>query len=578
MLQGLTIRGIKVSRSEIFQSAFRALNYQCVVLGISGSAQHAIDDSPDGLSFELIAEDGRAVRCTLVAGAGLGPHDIGEASIQEKCGLTAIHARAKGGMYPLGVDFVSTLAACLSLQGAFAALIAMQPGAPPRRISASLVSSALFVMAPSVTVAHAEAKSGRQTDDIRPHAQLTSLDGIPFELESLRPEPWLAFWSALGVERRIAGRGWTDFLFRFARATAPLPDDLVRAAASRPLRELVELARATQISVCPLRSIGDRAADADARHMLQTGPWGFTEGADAPPHSRQHAAADPSQPLSRFLILESCRRIQGPFAGRILAALGAEVLRIQSSQGDPQQDLPPLINGQSARFRALNYGKSAMTVDFANARDRQALDERLRNADAFLHNMAAGKSAKYGFDFGNINRKSPGIVYVHAGAWGSNDRPDLTGTDYMVQAYSGIADRIGNTCSRPGGTMFTILDLLGGVVAAQAVLAGLLRRSLHGRGCNINTSLLDAATLLTSELLSDALAARDGPSSDQATQPTARVPVPVGSLGDNTDQLLKAISASGFDHRFTNSGGVFHLSPWVFDFNEVEKDLACGRY
>ena len=160
--------------------------------------------------------------------------------------------------------------------------------------------------------------------------------------------------------------------------------------------------------------------------------------------------------------------------------------------------MPPCVDGVSVRFDALNRHKQVRELDIKSRAGRDELFERVRDADVFLHNWAPGKAAELGLDSADLTRINPALVYAYAGGWG-HDRPGepLPGTDFMVQAWSGVGEQIGQASATPGGSLFTVLDVLGGVVAAQGVSAALLHRALSGQGARVDSSLLGAANLLT---------------------------------------------------------------------------------
>src|SRR5690606_29461665 len=97
------------------------------------------------------------------------------------------------------------------------------------------------------------------------------------------------------------------------------------------------------------------------------------------------------------------------------------------------------------------------------------------------------------------------LIYASASGWFTNNEgissqsPSLPGTDFMVQAYSGVAHKISRACGTRGGTLFTALDVLGGIIAAQGITAALLNRQLSHAGAKVTSSLLGAAILLCSD-------------------------------------------------------------------------------
>jgi crotonobetainyl-CoA:carnitine CoA-transferase CaiB-like acyl-CoA transferase len=127
--------------------------------------------------------------------------------------------------------------------------------------------------------------------------------------------------------------------------------------------------------------------------------------------------------------------------------------------------------------------------------------DAVAQADVFLHNWAPGKAAKLGLGHDRLAAINPRLVCAHASGWGdslgANPPP---GTDFMVQAYAGLADHLTPAGEAPAGSLMTVLDVLGGLVAASGVLAGLLGRERDGRGRRVRSSLLCAAALLQAQL------------------------------------------------------------------------------
>lgn len=453
------------------------------------------------------------VACEIHAGALLqaasdGSIDL-ESWAQAVSGLMSVHGRASGRAQPLGLPYVSTVCAALALQAGMAQALVRLDGAPARRCQVSMMGAALlcvgqYLAGATTAEAPEQLLPGCNPPDQRP--PYVSQDGIRFELETLDAAPWRAFWQALGVEGELAGRGWHGFLLRYAKAIAPQPPQLMHTLASLPYAQIAAVAQECGVAICPLRSLRERAQDADARHLWQQGPWAFTGGVALPAPAGRAAALPQTQsthgdlhqaqlPLAGLTLVESCRRIQGPLAGHLLAMLGMQVIRIEPPGGDPLRGMPPMADGVSARFDALNRLKSVQEIDIKSAAGRTAVAALAQGADVFLHNWAPGKAQEMQLDAADLARHNPALVYAYAGGWGVGD-PGLPGTDFMAQAWSGVASRIGAASGTPGGSLFTVLDVLGGVIAAQGICAALLARRLHGRALQVETSLLGAASLL----------------------------------------------------------------------------------
>jgi crotonobetainyl-CoA:carnitine CoA-transferase CaiB-like acyl-CoA transferase len=151
----------------------------------------------------------------------------------------------------------------------------------------------------------------------------------------------------------------------------------------------------------------------------------------------------------------------------------------------------------SARFAALNHGKETLEADLATASGRAAVRELAASADVFLHSLAPGKDVRLGLDAEALATARPGLVHAAASGWGDarGQRPPI-GTDFPVQAWSGLAALVTPPGLAPAPSLLTLTDVLGGVVCAEGAVAGLLAARLTGRGGAVSSSLLSAARLL----------------------------------------------------------------------------------
>ncbi|NJP67817.1 CoA transferase, partial [Streptomyces spiramenti] len=207
--------------------------------------------------------------------------------------------------------------------------------------------------------------------------------------------------------------------------------------------------------------------------------------------------APPAGPLVGVVVLEVGRRIQGPLAAHLLWQLGAEVVRIEPPGGDPMRGAPPLCGEQAAVWLAFNHGKSAVEIDLKRASGRRELIGLVRDADVLLHNWAPATALRLGLESASLHRVNPTLVHAHTSGWSDAVPDPPLATDYMVQAHSGLADALrADPAEPPRPTLLTVLDSLGGMLGAEAAVAGLLHRRLTGRGSAVESSLLSAARLL----------------------------------------------------------------------------------
>lgn len=454
------------------------------------------------LSAKLILNaPGGAAACRIDGWPNAQAGDATELTAQAVCGLMSVHGRANRRALPLGVDYVSHLTAVLALQGMAATALAQRRGMALSSTTVSLGASALLAVGQYLAGATAPEGPERllpgHAFETRP--PFLSADGVIFEIEALDAPLWQRFWRAVGAADADIAAGWLPFMLRYAQAIAPVPAALGRALATLPFARIVAIGRETGMVVSAVRTLDERAADPDARELWTRGPWQFETLASSPAAWK---SPDRPLPLAGLRVIESCRRIQGPLAGHLLAQLGAEVIRIEPPGGDPLRGMPPMAGEVSARFDALNRHKRTVEVDLKSATGHAEVLELVRDADVFLHNWAPGKAGEMRLDAGDLQRVRPGLVYAYAGGVPRGmDGSGLIGTDFLMQAHAGIARRIGDAADSAGGTLFTALDVMGGAVAAQGVTLALLRSHVQGRGIRVDTSLLGAATLLSADAL-----------------------------------------------------------------------------
>ncbi|MFF5967716.1 CoA transferase [Streptomyces collinus] len=448
------------------------------LLGVGGHA-------PPGGRFAL--SEGRetgpgAVTAHLTWGEGV----VDEATTQAATGIMAVHGRRDGGPRGLAVDYAATAAGVLTVQGLLAGLLARARGgrAPSVEVSAERAG----LLAVSQYLAAAGAEEGEAAELAPGGPPFTAADGTVFELETLDPGVWAAFWRALGAPEDAIRKGWRPFQFRYATACAPFPPvlhEIVRTSSWERVREAAGLSHA---DVCPLTSLAQRAAEYDG-----AAPWQLT------PHEAAYSGttAPVDAPLAGLTVLEAGRRIQAPLAAHLLGLLGAEVIRIEPPGGDPLRGMPPACSGISARWLALNRGKKAAEVDIKSAADRERLRDMAAQADVFLHNWAPGKAAQLGLDHEHLGAANPALVYAYTSGWADRLPGAPMGTDFMVQARTGVGEAARPADEPPAPSLMTLLDVLGGLLGTEAVLAGLLLRERTGQGVRVDSSLLGAADVLT---------------------------------------------------------------------------------
>ncbi|HEY7725320.1 MAG TPA: CaiB/BaiF CoA-transferase family protein [Anaeromyxobacteraceae bacterium] len=218
--------------------------------------------------------------------------------------------------------------------------------------------------------------------------------------------------------------------------------------------------------------------------------------------------------LSHLRVLDLSRVLAGPWAGQVLADLGAEVIKVERPGcGDDTRGWgPPWLRdaagretGQAAYFLAANRGKRSVAVDIARP-EGQALVRRLAaRCDVLLENYKVGTLARFGLAWDDLRGLNPGLVYCSITGYGQ-DGPlaGLPGYDFVIQAMGGLMSVTGERDDLPGGgpqkVGVAVADLMTGMYAAVAVLAALAHRQASGQGQHVDLSLLDVQVAMTSTM------------------------------------------------------------------------------
>ena len=218
-----------------------------------------------------------------------------------------------------------------------------------------------------------------------------------------------------------------------------------------------------------------------------------------------------SGPLDGITVLDMSRVLAGPWAGQLLADLGARVIKIEHpSRGDDTRGWgPPWLAEESERdkvaayYLCANRGKHSLAVDIATE-EGQALVRRLASgADILLENFKVGGLAKYGLDYASLHADNPRLIGCSITGFGQ-DGPyaHRAGYDFMIQAMGGLMSLTGEADAMPMKTGVAITDVMTGLYATVGVLAALQERARTGVGRHVDVALLDVqvATLANQAL------------------------------------------------------------------------------
>jgi crotonobetainyl-CoA:carnitine CoA-transferase CaiB-like acyl-CoA transferase len=220
-----------------------------------------------------------------------------------------------------------------------------------------------------------------------------------------------------------------------------------------------------------------------------------------------------TRPLQGLVVVDLTRFVAGPYATAVLAALGAEVLKIEAPEGDPYRSQgTEWVNGESALFMSLNAGKRSVALDFRVPGGREVLERLLRRADFFVENSRPGSLARYGLDWESVHERHPALVMGSISGYGDVG-PDAGkgGFDLILQAESGIMSVTGSPEAGPVKVGAPLLDVGAGLACALGLVSAHVERLSTGRGRLVSTSLLEFALAGLSTVASAFLASGQVP-------------------------------------------------------------------
>jgi crotonobetainyl-CoA:carnitine CoA-transferase CaiB-like acyl-CoA transferase len=210
-------------------------------------------------------------------------------------------------------------------------------------------------------------------------------------------------------------------------------------------------------------------------------------------------------PLAHIRVLDLSRILAGPWAGQVLADLGADVVKVErpGAGDDTRAWGPPFLKdraGQETReagyYLAVNRGKRSIALDLGTAEGQEIVRALAARSDILLENFKAGALARYRLDYAHLKAVNPRLIYCSITGFGQDGpRRDQAAYDFMIQAMGGLMSVTGESDDRPGGgpqkVGVPVVDIMTGMYAAVAVLAALARRNETGAGDHIDIGMLD---------------------------------------------------------------------------------------
>lgn len=277
-------------------------------------------------------------------------------------------------------------------------------------------------------------------------------------------------------------------------------------------------------------------------------------------------AVAPAKPLAGLKVLELARILAGPWAGQMLADLGADVIKVERrGAGDDTRGWgPPFVTGAdgaslgAAYYHGCNRGKRSITADFDDPEDMARIRTLAAEADVVIENFKTGGLVRYGLDYAALKALNPGIVYCSITGFGqTGPYAQRAGYDYLIQAMGGLMSITGEPGREPQRVGVAVVDLFTGVYAGGAILAALHRRAVTGEGAWIDMALLDVQTAMLANQAMNYLVSGDAPGLMGNAHPNV---VPYQPFPTRDGHVIVAVGNDGQFARFARLLGLDALA------------------
>lgn len=202
--------------------------------------------------------------------------------------------------------------------------------------------------------------------------------------------------------------------------------------------------------------------------------------------------------LAGLLVVDLSRVLAGPSCGQLLADMGADVIKVESPDGDENRRWPPLNpDGQSSNYASVNRGKRNLTLNLKMPSAVEVLRQLARRADVLIHSFLPDTADRLGIRYDDLRAINPGLVFCSISGYGAKGPlRNKPGYDLMMQAFSGVMSTTGFEGGPPIRTGVSFIDMTTGINAYAAIMTALFARTRTGSGTWVQASLLETAVSL----------------------------------------------------------------------------------
>ena len=233
-------------------------------------------------------------------------------------------------------------------------------------------------------------------------------------------------------------------------------------------------------------------------------------------------------PLAGITVIDFTRIVAGPICSRMLADLGAEVIKVEPADGDLARTVPPFVDGTGAYFAQLNIGKRDISIDLRAPDGQRLLGELAAGADVLLENFRPGVMERNGLGPAAMLARNPRLVYCSISGWGhDNARSGDRSYAPLVHAETGTIEFSGRMRGHAEQEVHVHGDIYPGLLATSAILAALVQRSTTGAGQHLDVSMAESLVWTNEWAAADLAGYSDAHSFDTWRHP-------VGVLADGT--------------------------------------------
>lgn len=244
---------------------------------------------------------------------------------------------------------------------------------------------------------------------------------------------------------------------------------------------------------------------------LRPGPeLGANNGDVRPPAAKRASPPDGAspdahaKPLTGVKIIEFGARTSVPFAGRILAELGADVIKVEPPKGEPLRGAGQQVAGSSYLFHINNAGKKSAAIDTSQPAGKKLLLDLVAGADAFIENLAPGSLDKMRLGYADLKAVNPNIIYCSVSGYGHvSGYGTMRALDTVVQASTGVMHVTGYPDHDPVKMGISAVDLAAAIALVGSVIGGLRERMVSGSGLHVDLAMSDVAVWMSQVFWAD---------------------------------------------------------------------------